>query len=101
MKDITFKSEEIVTEEYRLILIHAVADCEDKRNGNTVPLTFYFMKDIRLVDADSEEVKRLIELTVMQYGFELVRLQSFKAEPIDLNAEKLWKEDHEQQSFQF
>lgn len=101
MREVNFKTENTVVENQRAILIHAKADCLDKRTGNTVPLTFYFLKNICLADATSDEIKNLISLSIMNLGFEFERLQGFKAEPVYFDAEKLWKEEHEQQSFQF
>ena len=101
MNNINFKTENIVVEDQRLVLIRAVADCNDVRTGRTVQLSFFFLKNIAPADVNSNEVKALINLTIMRLGFELERLNTYESQPIWLNAEKMWKEEHEQKSFQF
>lgn len=101
MNDITFKTENIVVEDKRLTLIHAVANCLDNRTGHTVQLSFFFIKNIAVADVTSDEVKALINLTVMRLGFEFERMIAFEPQPVWLNAEKMWKEEHEQKSLPF
>lgn len=101
MRNITFRTENIITEHVKPILIHAKADCQDKRTGSIVPLTFFYIKNIDPRDVNSDEVKSLINLTVMDLGFEFVRLEFFDSETVYIDAEKTWKEEHEQKSFAF
>ena len=101
MRDMNFKSENILTEKVRGVLIHAKADCKDLRTQNIVTLEFYFLKPLSMVDVTSDEVKSLINFSVMQLGYDFVRMEFFKGEPVTLDAEKMWKENNEQQSFQF
>ena len=90
-----------VVDKYNLTLIHAVANCLDTRTNEIVPMTFYYLKHTTPDRANREFVQDMVSLTVANFGFQFVEIVSIETDTMPLNAERIWKESHEQKALPY
>ena len=90
-----------VVDKQKLTLIQTVANCLDTRTGEIVPLTFYYLKHSAPESINREFVRNLISLTVAGFGFQYVDLVSINTDTLSLDAERIWKEKHEQKALPY
>lgn len=103
MKGYNFRASNdcVMVEDRSVTLIHSVAKCRDMRTGEIDQLNFYYMKNLPAADVKEEFVKTILTLMVAGLGYEFRELVSFETDTLQLNAEQIWKERHEQKALPY
>ena len=90
-----------LSDEYTYSLIKVTAECVDCRTDDCVPLTFYFLRRMDLSAITDETLQHMISLTIVNYGFVFSQIVKVEKAQISMNAQLLWKEQHEQKALPF